>query len=106
MAQNLLMVRSLNCTGFSLEAFAILFLSHANHHDSECACNTELWKSPDIKDVTYISLNYHLGGAIIVDGQLLTGATGKSGTFEHMTLVPGGHDCYCGRQAVRNATVP
>ena len=43
-------------------------------------------------------LNYHLGGAIIVDGQLLTGATGKSGTFEHMTLVPGGHDCYCGRQ--------
>lgn len=38
------------------------------------------------------------GGAIIVDGQLLTGTTGKSETFEHMTLVPGGHDCYCGRQ--------
>ena len=89
----------LNCTGFSLEAFANTFSVPCKFiHDSECACNTELWKSPDIKDVTYISLNYHLGGAIIVDGQLLTGATGKSGTFEHMTLVPGGHDCYCGRQ--------
>lgn len=85
--------------GFSLEAFANAFSVPCKFiHDSECACNTELWKSPDIKDVTYISLNYHLGGAIIVDGQLLTGATGKSGTFEHMTLVPGGHDCYCGRQ--------
>lgn len=89
----------LNCTGFSLEAFANTFSVPCKFiHDSECACNTELWKSPDIKDVTYISLNYHLGGAIIVDGRLLTGATGKSGTFEHMTLVPGGHNCYCGRQ--------
>lgn len=26
------------------------------------------------------------------------GLTGKSGTFEHMTLIPGGIDCYCGRQ--------
>lgn len=89
----------LDCTGFSLDAFSKGFTVPCKFiHDSECACNTELWKSPDITDATYISLNYHLGGAIIVGGQLLTGATGKSGTFEHMTLVPGGHDCYCGRQ--------
>ncbi len=88
----------LNCTGFSLETFSKEFSVPCKFiHASECACNTELWKSPDITDATYISLNYHLGGAIIVGGQLLTGATGKSGTFEHMTLVPGGHDCYCGR---------
>lgn len=67
-------------------------------HDAECACTSELWENPDITDATYISLGYHLGGAIIVDGQLLTGATGKSGTFEHMTLVPNGLDCYCGRK--------
>ena len=53
--------------GFSLEAFANAFSVPCKFiHDSECACNTELWKSPDIKNVTYISLNYHLGGAIIV----------------------------------------
>lgn len=39
-------------------------------HDAECACTSELWENPDITDATYISLGYHLGGAIIVDGQV------------------------------------
>ena len=89
----------LNCTGFSIRTFADAFSVPCRFiHDAECACNSELWENPDIKDATYISLSYHLGGAIIVDGQLLTGHTGKSGTFEHLTLVPDGIDCYCGHK--------
>ena len=36
----------------------------------------------------------------------MLGATGKSGTFEHMTLVPGGHDCYCGRDGIKKMNQP
>ena len=64
-------------------------------------------KSPDIKDVTYISLNYHLGGAIIVDGQLLTGATGKKRNIRtHDTGSPAVMIATVDVRAVRNATVP
>lgn len=75
-------------------------------HDAECACTSELWENPDITDATYISLGYHLGGAIIVDGQLLTGATGKSGTFEHMTLVRMVWTATADAKDVPNVTVP
>ena len=89
----------LDCTGMSIDLFSDAFHVPCKFvHDAECACTSELWENPDITDATYISLGYHLGGAIIVDGQLRTVATGKSGTFEHMTLVPNGLDCYCGRK--------
>lgn len=89
----------LNCTGISIEMFSGHFSVPCKFiHDSECACNSELWENPEIKDAVYLSLGYHLGGAIIIDGRLQGGLTGKSGTFEHMTLIPDGKDCYCGKK--------
>jgi len=67
-------------------------------HDAECAANSELWENPEIQDTIYLSLGYHLGGAIIINRELQMGLTGKSGTFEHMTLIPNGLDCYCGKR--------
>lgn len=67
-------------------------------HDSECAAETALWNSPEIQDAIYLSLAYHLGGAIIIHGEIQHGATGKSGVVEHMTLIPGGDKCYCGQR--------
>lgn len=66
-------------------------------HDAECASVSELWENPDIQDAIYLSLGQHLGGAIIIHGEFQNGLTGKSGTFEHMTLIPDGLECYCGR---------
>lgn len=66
-------------------------------HDSECAAVTTLWNSPEIQDSIYLSLAYHLGGAIIIHGEIQQGLTGKSGTIEHMTLIPNGRKCYCGQ---------
>jgi predicted NBD/HSP70 family sugar kinase len=89
----------LGCTGLSIEGFAKYFSVPCRFiHDAECASISELWENPEIKDAIYLSLGYHLGGAIIIDGHLQNGLTGKSGTFEHMTLIPGGADCYCGRK--------
>lgn len=67
-------------------------------HDAECAAGSELWENPGLADAVYLSLGDHLGGAIILDRKLQRGSTGKSGTFEHLTLVPGGRPCYCGRE--------
>lgn len=89
----------LNCTGLTIDLFSKYFSVPCKFiHDSECACNSELWENPEIKDAVYLSLGYHLGGAIIINGELQSGLTGKSGTFEHMTLIPNGKSCYCGRK--------
>ena len=86
-------------TGLSIRTFADFFSIPCKFiHDSECASNSELWENPSVKDAIYLSIGYHLGGAIIINGELQNGLTGKSGTFEHMTLVPGGLDCYCGKK--------
>lgn len=89
----------LDCTGLSIDMFSRYFSVPCKFlHDSECACRSELWENPEIQDAIYMSLSDHLGGAIIINGEMQTGLTGKSGTFEHMTLIPGGLSCYCGRE--------
>ena len=67
-------------------------------HDSECAAELELWRRPALTDAVYLSLGTHLGGAIISDGRIQRGRTGRTGTFEHMTLEEGGRQCYCGKR--------
>ena len=89
----------LNCHDVSIRVFSDGFKSPCRFfHDAECAAYSELWENSDVRDAIYISLSYHLGGAIIINGELQNGLTGKSGTFEHMTLIPGGLTCYCGQQ--------
>lgn len=89
----------LDCTGLSIQMFADYFSVPCKFiHDAECASVSELWENPGIKDAIYLSLGQHLGGAIIINGELQAGLTGKSGTFEHMTLIPDGAECYCGKK--------
>lgn len=88
----------LDCTGLTIEplekrlAYPCRFV-----HDSECAAQVELWRDPELRHAVYLSLGRHLGGAVIWDGRLQSGRTGRTGTFEHMTLVEGGAQCYCGK---------
>ncbi|GFH91055.1 MAG: ROK family transcriptional regulator [Lachnospiraceae bacterium] len=67
-------------------------------HDTELAASYALWKNPGIKDALFLMLNPNLGGAIILNGQLHKGKTQSSGLIAHMTLVPEGKYCYCGKQ--------
>lgn len=89
----------LDCTDISIHVFSDHFNVPCKFmHDAECAAISELWENPEVQDAIYISLSHHLGGAIIINGELINGLTGKSGTFEHTTLVPGGLLCYCGKK--------
>lgn len=88
----------LNTDGMTAQKFErLLNLPCRFIHDSECAAENTLWNFPDIQDCIYLSLSHHLGGAIIIQGKIQHGRTGKSGTMEHMTLIPNGEKCYCGQ---------
>ena len=62
-------------------------------HDTEAAATAEFWHNEEIQDAVYLVLNRNLGGALVMGGEICYGC----GIVEHMTLVPGGKPCYCGK---------
>ena len=49
-----------------------------------------------VDNVLYVSGEVGIGGGLIVDGRLLTGASGFAGEIGHVTVNPGGTPCRCG----------
>lgn len=62
-------------------------------HDTDAAATAEFWHNEELQDAVYLVLNRNLGGALVIGGEIRYG----SGIIEHMTLVPGGKPCYCGK---------
>lgn len=54
-------------------------------------------------DMVYLSLGETVGGAILRDGGLYRGEHLRAGEFGHMTLVPGGLRCRCGKEGCLDA---
>lgn len=50
-----------------------------------------------------ISVGDGIGGGIVIDGQLLEGATGGAGQIGHVIVVPAGRRCGCGAQGCLEA---
>lgn len=72
-------------------------------HDVEAAAAAEIWYQSELANAVYISLNRNLGGALIINGAVHTGAQYSSGIIEHMCLHPGGKPCYCGKHGCLEA---
>jgi len=66
-------------------------------NDANAAGFAELWFEGNIQNVVYLSLNNSVGGSIIIGKQIYTGENQRSGEFGHMTIVPDGDTCYCGK---------
>jgi len=97
--QKILYGKILNCTGLTIDSLKETFPCPVRFiHDAECAAELELWHNPQLTDAIYLSLGAHLGGAIITQGQIQRGRTGRTGTIEHMTLIDGDRSCYCGKR--------
>ncbi len=94
----------LNCTGMDIEEFSsrIPYPCMFNH-DAESNANVELWNNPLLKNAIYFNIRSDLSGAIIIDRKFFKGGEYKSGVFEHMTIVPGGAPCYCGKSGCVNS---
>lgn len=65
-------------------------------HDAEAASYAELWLHADLSNALYLSLNRYLGSAMILSGRLAESTELGAGIAEHMIMVPGGRECYCG----------
>src|SRR3989440_3676932 len=50
----------------------------------------------DARDIFYIGIGDSIGGAIILDGKLWTGASGWAGEIGHITIDVDGAGCVCG----------
>ncbi len=88
----------MNNTGLKLETIAqnVPYPS-IMIHDSDASAMTELWLDHTLNDAVCVYLEMRPGGAVIVGGQLYQGPNLRNGVIEHMTLVPGGNECYCGQ---------
>ena len=59
--------------------------------------------SSTVKDLLYVRISDGVGGALVVDGRLVAGATGLAGELGHVTVVPGGPRCRCGKSGCLEA---
>ena len=50
----------------------------------------------DARDIFYLGIGDAIGGAIILDGNLWTGASGCAGEIGHITINTDGAECVCG----------
>lgn len=72
-------------------------------NDAKAGGFAELWHSPHMKDIVYLSLSNSVGGAILMDNKLYYGESWLSGEVGHMTLVIDGEPCYCGKRGCMDA---
>ena len=93
----------LNCTGLNISEFnsRIPFPCTFNH-DAESMANEELWLDPKLDNAVFFNIRDNLSGAVIIHGKFFRSGDLKSGIFEHMTLIPNGQPCYCGKKGCVN----
>jgi glucokinase len=67
-------------------------------NDANCAAVGEWWRGAgrDVNSLIMLTLGTGVGGGIILDGKLWSGADGMGGEIGHMTIYPDGPRCNCG----------
>lgn len=94
----------LNCDGLDIKEFNTrLPYPCAFNHDAESNANVEMWMNPMLNNAIYFNIRSDVSGAIIIGRKFFQSGEYKSGVFEHMTIVPGGKPCYCGKKGCVNA---
>lgn len=71
-------------------------------NDSGLAARHEATTSPGASFV-FLHGETGIGGAIVLDGQILAGENGWAGELGHVTVVPNGEPCGCGRRGCLEA---
>ncbi|PYG87105.1 putative NBD/HSP70 family sugar kinase [Ruminiclostridium sufflavum DSM 19573] len=72
-------------------------------NDANAAGFAEMWGEETSENVVYLSLNNSVGGSIIIGKNIYEGYNNRSGEFGHMTIVPNGRTCYCGKKGCVDA---
>ncbi len=69
-------------------------------NDSSMAIFGEWWAggAQGMHNIIGLTLGTGIGGGIVLDGQLFHGSSDKAAEFGHMTVDPGGPQCFCGNR--------
>ena len=67
------------------------------YNDAKAAGFAELWNRSDLTTAFYVLLSNHVGGAMIYNHKVDLGENTHAGEIGHLTIVPFGKQCYCGR---------
>lgn len=72
----------------------------ATVNDANAAALGEMWQGAgsNARSALLVTLGSGLGAGLIVEGVVITGGHGAAGEIGHMTVVPGGRPCKCGRK--------
>ena len=66
-------------------------------NDAVCALKGELSFYPNIKNATMLTFGTGVGGASLVNGEILRGKNFDAARWGHLVLVPHGRTCNCGK---------
>lgn len=73
-------------------------------NDASCAGVAEFWRNDyENQTIVYLLLSNTVGGAILFNGAPYVGMNNRSAEFGHMTIVPDGKQCYCGKYGCAEA---
>ena len=72
-------------------------------NDGSASGHAECFVRREQRDMAYLSLEYGVGGAVLIGGKLHRGGKGHSGEFGHICVEPGGLHCNCGKQGCLEA---
>lgn len=67
-------------------------------NDANAGLYAECFRSREKKDVVYLLLEKGVGGALLLEDKIYRGDHGRASEFGHMTLIPDGKLCRCGRK--------
>ena len=86
-------------TDFYQQLRTYIRFPYAFFNDANCGGFAELWsRRPMERDIFYFSLSGTIGGAAVINNQIYVGRDFTGGEVGHMTLVPNGRMCYCGKR--------
>lgn len=72
-------------------------------NDANAGAYAEGIRSEDTDRFFYLSLSNTVGGAIFSEKELTQGKSFRCGEVGHMTILPGGKACYCGKKGCLDA---
>ncbi len=72
-------------------------------NDASAGGYAEWWHQNDLGSMAYVFVGKGVGGALLMDGKPYAGVHRRSAEFGHMSIVPEGTRCSCGKQGCLEA---
>lgn len=67
-------------------------------NDATAACMVECYAEDAPDSFVFLSLSNTVGGAMVVNKQIIPGQNGRNGELGHICIIPNGRMCYCGQR--------